>query len=193
MLDMGPYYLTALVNMIGGVRKVAGMCRATFPTRTITSEPKKGKVVEVETPTHIVGLLQFDNGAIGQITTSFDVWFSKHGCSEVYGTEGSLIVPDPNGFGGEIKVRSKGESEWREVPATHKFDQNNRGLGVLDMAYGIAKGRAHRASGDLAFHVLEIMHGIVDASDSGRTLELSSSVSKPEPMPVTSGEDDLPE
>lgn len=187
MLDMGPYYVTALVNMIGGVKRVAGMCRATFPTRTITSEPKRGKVVTVETPTHIVGTLEFANGAIGQITTSFDVWHSKHGCIEVYGTEGSMIVPDPNTFGGQIWIRTPKHSDWEEVAHTHGYAENSRGLGVLDMARAIREGREHRASGALAYHVLDVMHGIVEAADSGRTLNLTTAVARPEPMPAEVG------
>ncbi|HVL38421.1 MAG TPA: Gfo/Idh/MocA family oxidoreductase [Fimbriimonadaceae bacterium] len=184
MLDMGPYYLTTLINLIGGVSKVAGMSRMTFPTRTITSEPKKGKIVPVETPTHILGLLEFANGALAHITTSFDVWSSNHGCIEVYGSEGSMIVPDPNWFGGQIWIRTSKHSDWEEISHSHPYPENARGLGVLDMALSIAAGESHRANGDLAFHVLDVMHGIVEASQGARTITLESAVGKPQPMPT---------
>ncbi|MFQ3588474.1 MAG: Gfo/Idh/MocA family oxidoreductase [Fimbriimonadaceae bacterium] len=192
MFDMGPYYLTALVTMLGPVKRVSGMAAATFPTRTITSQPKHGKVVPVETPTHIVGLLQFAGGAIGQITTSFDVCAHTMPCIEVYGSEGSLIVPDPNGFGGDVKLRRRGDSGWQTVPHTHGFAQNSRGLGVLDMAYAIRNRRPHRASGALAMHVLEIFHGFLESSKTGATVEISSVDGRPEAMPTDPPADALP-
>ncbi len=191
MFDMGPYYLTALVSLLGPVCRVSGSARASFETRTITSEPKKGKVIPVETPTHIVGVLDFEEGAIGQITTSFDVWHSTLPCIEVYGTEGSMMVPDPNGFGGSVKVRKPGEPEWKEVELSHGYAENSRGLGVMDMAYAIRTGRPHRASGELAFHVLDIMHAVHSASKTGSYVELTSGIDKPAPMDPANPADEL--
>jgi predicted dehydrogenase len=190
MFDMGPYYLTALVSLIGPVKRVSGSARATFPTRTITSEPKKGKVIQVETPTHIVGVLDFANGAIGEITTSFDVWRSRLPCIEIYGTEGSLSVPDPNGFGGPVQICKRG-SDWQDVALTHGYAENSRGLGVMDMAYAIRTGRTNRASGALAYHVVDIMQSILDASEAGRHIELTSGVDRPAPMDPANPEDEL--
>ena len=110
MFDMGPYYLTALVNLVGPIRRVTSMARITFPERLITSEPKKGKKIIVETPTHIAGIMEFANGAIGTITTSFDVYGGRLPRIEIYGTKGTLAVPDPNGFGGEVWVRLAGRA-----------------------------------------------------------------------------------
>ena len=183
MLDMGPYYLTALCTLIGPIRRVSGSARATFPTRTITSEPKRGKVVQVETPTHIVGVLDFQNGAIGQITTSFDVWSHHMPCIEIYGTEGTLLVPDPNGFGGPVLVWTRQKPEWTEVPLTHAYAENSRGLGVLDMAYAIRNDRPHRASGALAYHVLDTMLAVTDASYEGKAIVLDSGVERPAALP----------
>jgi predicted dehydrogenase len=191
MFDMGPYYLTALVSLMGPVVRVSGSARASFPTRTITSEPKKGKVIPVDTPTHLVGVLDFENGAIGQITTSFDVWASRLPCIEVYGTEGSMSVPDPNGFGGTVQIRKPGDSDWQDVTHSHGYAENSRGLGVMDMAYAIRTGRPHRASGELAFHVLDIMHAVHTASDSGKAVELKTALVKPEPMDVNNPADEL--
>ncbi len=184
MLDMGPYYLTALCTLIGPIRRVSGSARATFPTRTITSEPKRGKVVTVETPTHIVGVLDFQNGAIGQITTSFDVWGHHMPCIEIYGTEGSMLVPDPNGFGGPVQVWTRQQPQWTEVPLTHAYAENSRGLGVLDMAYAIRNARPHRASGALAYHVLDAMLAVTDASTEGKALVLDSGVERPAALPA---------
>ena len=172
MFDMGPYYLTALISLIGPIRRISGSTRVTFPTRTITSEPKKGKVIEVETPTHVAGIMDFENGAIGEITTSFDVWHAKLPCISIYGSEGSMIVPDPNGFGGEIYVRGKADKDWELRPLTHGIAENARGLGVLDMAHAIAENRPHRASGALAFHVLDAMHAFEESSQAGRYVSL---------------------
>jgi len=178
MLDMGPYYITALVNLLGAVRRVSGSARATFPTRTITSQPLHGTVIPVETPTHLVGVLDFESGVVGQITTSFDVYGNDLPPITIYGSEGTLFVPDPNGFGGEVMIARKG-GKAEPVSLTHGFAENARGLGVLDMAHAIATGRAHRASGDLAYHVLDIMLAIEDASVSEQYVHLSSGVCAP--------------
>ena len=184
MFDMGPYYLTALVNMVGGIRSVLGSTRITFPTRHISSQPLAGGLIQVEVPTHIAGILEFDSGAIGEITTSFDVWHSSLPAISVYGSEGTLIVPDPNGFGGKPLLRRKGDSDWQEVPLTHARADNARGVGVLDMVYAIREGRPHRASGDLAFHVLDTMIAIHESSDRGRRVVLGSKASRPAAMPA---------
>jgi predicted dehydrogenase len=184
MFDMGPYYLTALVNLVGPVRRVTGSTRITFPERKITSKPKDGTIIEVETPTHIAGVMDFANGAIGTIITSFDVWAAELPRIEIYGTEGTLSVPDPNTFGGPVRIRRHDDSEWRDVALTHPYVQNSRGLGVADMAYAFRSGRPHRASGRLAFHVLDIMHAFHDASDEGRHVELDSGCEKPAALPV---------
>ena len=184
MFDMGPYYLTALVNLIGPVHRVTGSARITFPERTITSQPKYGTRIKVEVPTHVAGIMDFANGAVGTIITTFDVWAARLPRIEVYGTEGSLAVPDPNGFGGPVLVRRAGEREWSEVPLTHGYTKQSRGLGVADMAYALRSGRPHRASGEMAYHVLDVMHAFHDASEEGRHIELSSTCSRPAPLPL---------
>lgn len=185
MFDMGPYYLTALVNLIGPIRQVTGMTRITFPERKILSEPKAGKIMKVEIPTHVAGLMEFENGAIGSIMMSFDVFGGHtHPCIEIYGTEGTLQVPDPNTFGGTVKVRRKDETSWQELPLTHAYDNNARGIGVADLAYAIRSGRPHRANGELAYHILEAMHGFHDSSEQGRHYKMESTCDKPAMMPM---------
>jgi len=181
MLDMGPYYLTALVNLMGPVRRVTGSTQVTFPTRTITSQPKYSTIITVDVPTHVVGLLEFAGGAVGTIITSFDVWAANLPRIEIYGTEGSLSVPDPNTFGGPVRVFRPG-GEWTEIPLTHGYAENSRGLGVADMAAALRSGRVHRASGELAFHVLDIMHAIHEAAREGRHIEIKSACSRPAAM-----------
>ncbi len=136
MFDMGPYYLTALVSLLGPIVRVTGSTRISFPERTIGSGPKQGQKIVVETPTHVAGVLDFAGGAVATIITSFDVWAANLPCIEIYGSEGSLSVPDPNTFGGPVRIRLAGDKEWREVPLTHGFTENSRGLGVADMASG---------------------------------------------------------
>ncbi len=184
MFDMGPYYLTALIALLGPIKRVAGSVRASYPERTILSEPKYGEKVTVDIATHISGTIDFVSGAIGTITTSFDAFGgSSLPPIEIYGSEGTLLVPDPNNFGGSVQLRKKDEAEFTDIPLTHQFDGNDRGLGVADMAAAILNKRKHRANGNLAFHVLEAMHGFHDASRDGKYYEMESSCEKPEPFP----------
>lgn len=183
MLDMGPYYITTLVTLLGAVRRVAGISRITRPTRTITSEPKRGKVIPVETPTHITGSMEFANGAIASVIMSFDVWAHRLPWIEVYGTEGTLGVPDPNGFGGPVLLRRAGEAEWREVPLTHPYAEQYRSLGLAEMIHAIQEGRPNRLNGQLAYHVLDVMLAFNDSSAAGQHIVLESTCTPPAPMP----------
>jgi predicted dehydrogenase len=184
MFDMGPYYLTALVSLLGPVRRVTGSARISFPQRTITSAKKNGQRIDVDVPTHIAGVMDFASGVIGTLTTSFDVWASETPRIEIFGSEGTLAVPDPNGFGGPVRLRLKGEKEWREMPLTSGFPVNGRGIGPSDLAEAIRTGRPHRANGAMAYHVLDIMHAFHDASNTGRHVNLESTCERPEPMPL---------
>ena len=184
MFDMGPYYLTALVNLMGPVKRVTGSARITFPERVIGSEPKRGQAIKVDVPTHVAGIMDFANGAVGTIIQTFDVWAAQLPRIEVYGTEGSMSVPDPNSFGGPVRIKRAGDEEWSEAPLTHGYAENSRGIGPADMAYALRSGRPHRASGELAYHVLDTMHAFHDASRAGRHIELESTCAKPAPLPV---------
>jgi predicted dehydrogenase len=186
MFDMGPYYLTALVFLLGPVKKVTGATKITFPERTITSEKKFGKKVKVEVPTHVVAVMEFESGATVTLTTSFDVCGAHVRPIEIFGSQGSLSVPDPNGFGGPVEVLRAGAGQWSAVPVIHGYTENSRGIGVADMAQVILDGKGiNRSNGDLAFHVLDIMHAVHDAAHQGVTVELASTCAKPEPMPLT--------
>ncbi|MFA9560003.1 Gfo/Idh/MocA family protein [Evansella sp. AB-rgal1] len=180
MFDMGPYYLTTLIALLGPIRRLSGTTRITYPERTILSEPKAGKIMKVNTPTHISGTMDFQSGSIGTITTSFDAFGgSSLPPIEIYGSEGTLLVPDPNTFGGPVRLRKKGEQEFVEIPLISKYHENSRGLGVLDMARAILHGSPHRSNGELAYHVLEAMHGFHISSEKGEFYHMESSCEKP--------------
>ncbi len=175
LFDMGPYYLTALVNLLGSVKSVYGMANCIRKERTITSKPKYGKVMQVEVATHVNGLLRFQNGAVGNFVMSFDVFGSQLPRIEVYGSKGSIIVPDPNTFGGEVLLKQSFDKEFHAFPLMNRFSANSRGLGVADMAYCLENGtKDNCASGKLALHVLEIMENIIKSNELGKELEITS-------------------
>lgn len=191
MFDMGPYYLSALVHLLGPAQRIAGATRISFPTRTITTPAKRGKVIEVETPTHISGVIDFCSGAIATITTSFDTvpWPIPH--ILVFGSKGTIEVPDPNHFGGIVKVRHKGNDESEKVPLQFAFSQNARGLGLLDMAIALDRKRAPRASGALGLHVVEMMEAFEKSSVTGSHCVLTTTVERPQAMPKAAQEEAL--
>ena len=177
MFDMGPYYLTALVQLLGPIRKISGMTSKALEERVISSEKKRGKHIPVAIPTHVAGTLSFDCGAVATMITSFDIFGgSTLPPIEIHGTEGTLLVPDPNSFGGPVKYRKTGEMEWTEAPLIGGFAANSRGLGPADMADAILSGGQHKANGDLAYHVLEAMWAFHKSSDSGVCYEMTSTV-----------------
>jgi predicted dehydrogenase len=183
MLDMGPYYVTGLVNLLGPVRAVSGSARVSRPTRTITSEPLNGKEIKVEVPTHVAGTLEFACGAIGTIITSFDVWRADLPRIQVHGVDGSLDVPDPNHFKGPVRRFARGHEQWSDVELTHS-DALLRGAGVADMATAILSDRPHRASGELAAHVLEVMLAFEQSANQGRRIEMTTTCDQPAPLPA---------
>lgn len=174
MFDMGPYYITALVHLFGPVRRVFGMTSKALEERMITSEPHAGKVAPVKVPTHVQCLLEMESGVVGTLVTSFDVRAHTLPNIQVYGTEGTLNCPDPNTFGGEIRL-GRGDV-WDDVPLRFANRENSRSIGLADMAAGIRLGRAHRASGELAFHALEVMHAAHESSVSGSAVLIESGV-----------------
>jgi predicted dehydrogenase len=185
MLDMGPYYVTALVNLLGPVASVGGVATRTRAERLVTSKPLAGTRIPVEVATHVTGTLKFASGAAVSMTMSFDVPRHKHVPIELYGETGSLIVPDPNYFGGKIEFADATE-DWREIETRHAYaDANYRILGVADMAQAIRDGRPHRASGALALHVLEVMEAFQTSSDAGKSIAISTRPERPAPMPVS--------
>ena len=184
LFDMGPYYLTTLVNLMGPVARVSGSAAKTFDERIATSEALMGQVLPVEVNTHIAGTLEFESGAIATVITSFDIWGHHLPWIEIHGEKGSLGVPDPNRFDGAVQVMPGGQREWVDVSLTHTTNIG-RGAGVADMAYAIQSGRPHRASGDLAFHVLDIMQALEESSAQKTFIEIESTL--PQPLAVPAG------
>lgn len=186
MFDMGPYYLTALLNLCGPVKRISGIATIAIPIRTITSEPEKGKVIHVETADHIVGLMEFQNGAVGTIVQSFaviDGGYDKAHPIIINGTEGVLYVPDPNGFDGTVQLRERGGTEVVEMP--HQFVKGyGRSVGLADMAAALRSGRPHRCGSDQAFAVLDLMQGFLESSQQGKMVVPTAGYNRPAPMPA---------
>lgn len=189
MLDIGPYYVTNLIQLLGPVKRVAALTSAAFAERTITSEPRAGEKIPVETPTNIHALLDFADGASVTISTSWDVHAHRHGHMELYGTDGSLFLPDPNFFGGTVEIgRPGGEisalDEWDHPFGIPNQDTraNYRVAGLADMAAALATGREHRCSLDLALHAVDVMTSVLRSGESGSFVTLSTTCERPAPL-----------
>jgi predicted dehydrogenase len=185
MFDMGPYYITALVHLLGPVKRVAANTGRAYEQRLATCKEHYGERLPVEVPTHLAGSLEFHNGAIVTVTISFDVWWpgTKNPIA-IMGTNGSIQVPDPNSFGGTVQYYRGGMEGWMDVPLTHGYADNMRSIGLADLAYALQTGRPHRCNADMAYHVLDVMHAFEDSSISGRHIELESTCVQPAPLPV---------
>lgn len=182
MLDMGPYFLTALVLMFGPVKRVTSSAQTPFPTKS-DQDPTSatyGQTFTVDTPSNIGAVLDFAGGVVAVLTTCCDAsaYLPR---LDFYGTEGVLTANDPNMFSGPVIVRRRG-GEAREMPWTHGYPENSRGLGVAEMAFAIRNGRPHRASAELVYHVLDVMQAIHEASAEGKHIDIQSTVSRPEPL-----------
>lgn len=184
LFDMGPYYLTNLVNLLGPVASVVASAATGFAQRTVSSKPREGTLLPVETPTHLTGILTFASGAVVTLTTSFDVWKHRHGPTELYGERGSLVVADPNRFGGTVSL-AEGRADWADVPLSHGFGHGNyRIIGLADMASAILADRPHRCSGELAYHVLEVMEGFLRSGEQRRVVDIHSRCERPQALPA---------
>jgi predicted dehydrogenase len=150
----------------------------------VGSGPNAGQSIAVEVPTHAAGTIDFAIGAVATFVMSFDVWHAQLPRIEIYGSEGSLSVPDPNTFGGPVRIRGADDAEWRDVPVPSTHAENSRGLGLSEMVDALRDGRPHRASGALGLHVLEIMHAVHEASSAERYSTLRFPVGRPEPFPA---------
>ncbi|HEX4815066.1 MAG TPA: Gfo/Idh/MocA family oxidoreductase [Nonomuraea sp.] len=181
LFDLGPYYLTALVSLLGPVARVAATTRRARDQRVVGSGPKAGKIFPVDVPTHVNALLDFPGTATASATFSFDSAVNRR-MIEIIGTEGALSLPDPNTFEGPLLVRGPRDTDWRELPVSGTTA--SRGIGVLDMARSIRAGTPHRASGELAYHVLELMAAIADSGERAEFRPVASTLAAPEPLPA---------
>lgn len=182
LFDVGPYSLTTLVNLLGPVQTVAGMTGKATKERICTCQARFGEALPVEVPTHVAGILRFASGAIVTLISSFDIIGHHLPNIEIHGTLGSLRGPDPNGFDGPVEYKRRGSDEWKEVPLTHPYTGQCRGLGVADMAKAICHHTTHKANANLAYHVLEIMHALHESSERQTFIDISSTVSRPEAL-----------
>lgn len=175
LLDMGPYYITALVRLLGRAESVTAFAGKAFEERVITSKPKYGTKIPVKVDTHVAGVVRFECGALVTVMMSFDV--PKHHLPpiEIYGTEGTLSVPDPNTFGGSVLLYSAADKSERELEYVSSYTENSRGIGVADTALAIEEGRPANASGALALHVLEIMEALALSAKKNRAVEITTS------------------
>ncbi len=201
MLDLGPYYISLMVFLLGAIQQVCGFSNRGFRKRKIENGFRNGELIDVEVDTNVYGLLKFKNGIIGSITMSFDVWDSEMPRLEIYGTEGTICIPDPdpvhgaNIFDGEVLYRKKENARWSFQPRkkdkggwivaenSHGLNQDSRGIGLVDMAYAINEERELRASGDLAYHVLEVIFGILNSSANTKFINIRSNPLIPSPLP----------
>ena len=190
LFDMGPYYLTALVTLLGPVRRVAGMAATPRATRVIGSGPRAGAEIEVAVATHVTGVLEHANGALSTLVMSVDVWAGRLPHIEVYGTAGSLSVPDPNTFGGAVQIFRADAEDWAPVLEAGGYRGAARGYGVSDLARAVTTGGAHRANGEIAYHVLDVMECLLAAADSGQAVDITSGCDRPPAVPFGAQPDD---
>ncbi|MFC3164159.1 Gfo/Idh/MocA family protein [Ciceribacter thiooxidans] len=195
VLDLGPYYIANLINLIGPVKRVAALTSMASETRTITSQPRAGEVIPVRTPTNIHALLEFENGATVTLSASWDVWSHRHGNMELYGTDGSLFVPDPNFFGGTVEASGRNKEIKPLEGWDHPFGINNqehangpranyRTAGLADMAVAILEGRDARCSLDRALHGVDVMTSILQSGAEGRFVDLSTTCTQPQALGI---------
>lgn len=189
MLDIGPYYVTNLIQLLGPVRRVAALTNAAFEERVISSAPRSGETLSVETPTNIHALLDFVSGASITLSTSWDVHTHRHGHMELYGTEGTLFLPDPNFFAGTVEC-GRGDGSITVLDhEDHPFSvpnqdtrANYRVAGLADMATALVQGRAHRCSLDLALHAVEVMTATLRSGETGEFVPLATTCERPAPL-----------
>jgi predicted dehydrogenase len=184
LLDMGPYYVTALVTLLGPVVSVIGAASHTRNERTIGSGPRQGEKVPVSIDSHVTGILVHASGALSTLFMSFDAVKSKSPNIEIHGEQGSLVVPDPNHFDGDVQLFSLGAEDWETLPASAGYVDSGRGFGIADLA-STPHGKEPRAGGTLAYHVLEVMESVLKAAHSGMTVAIQSTVDRPESVPLT--------
>lgn len=185
LFDMGPYYITALINLLGGIKSVYGYHRTAYQTRLITAKPHEGEIIQVNTPTHIESFLTFDSGVVVSLLTSFDVYNTKQTNIEIYGTKGTLYVPDPNCFDGKITFYNGETRQTEEYPLAFDYSKNSRCLGLADMAKSIETGNPSRTTCKQTFHVLEAMASIMKSAELQAPVALTSHFEREAPMDPT--------
>ncbi len=188
LLDMGPYYVTALVHLLGPIRSVTGAASTPRATRTIANGPREGEVIDVDVETHVTGVLEHESGALSTLMTSFEAPRTTAAPIEVHGIEGSLVLPDPNTFAGDVRLFRVGDEDWRTLEPSAGYLDSARGVGIVDFVTATAERRA-RADGAMALHVLEAMTALLASARSGSRLDLRTTVARPALVPLTPREE----
>lgn len=190
MLDLGPYYVANLINFLGPVKRVGALTSSQTPTRTVGSGALAGQSIPVKTPTNIHALLEFHSGATVQLSTSWDVWHHKRNHFELYGTEGTLYVPDPNFFGGTVEVAGRDGKLVTVEPWAHPFGvinqhhngrdlANYRTAGLADMVQALMAGRDARCSLERTLHGVEVMTAALKSGETGQFVTLETTCTRP--------------
>lgn len=185
LLDMGPYYISALITLLGPITSVIGAASRSRAERVIGSGPREGESIPVDVDTHVIGVLTHAGGALSTLVMSFDAVGTQAAPIEVHGQQGSLLVPDPNHFDGEVKLRELGSPDWLTMPVSAGYQNAARGYGIADLANTPA-GQEPRAGGRLGYHVLDVMQSLLRSADLGAAVVVSSSAERPAPVPLTS-------
>jgi predicted dehydrogenase len=180
LLDMGPYYLTALVHLLGPVRRVVGMSSRPRAERTIGDGPRAGATFPVDVDTHVTGILEHRSGALTTMVMSFDVWATHLPSIEIYGATGSLSVPDPNYFDGDVKLYTRDAPQWTVLAPSAGYAGAGRGVGLLDLYEALGEGRPHRAGADVALHVLDVMESMLAGARTGRPVTVATTCDRPQ-------------
>jgi len=184
MFDMGPYYITALVHLLGPIRSVSAMTSKARTERLATCKEHFGRMLPVEIPTHYSGSLLFENGAVVNMAISFDVAAHTSSPIQIFGTVGSLSVPDPNTFDGPVSLHRSGYAGWKDMPLAYGYHENSRGIGAADMAHAIDSGRAHRCEGSLALHALEVMTAFEESHNTRAWVDIKNTCAHPQAFPL---------
>ncbi|WP_245933402.1 Gfo/Idh/MocA family protein [Arthrobacter livingstonensis] len=184
LLDMGPYYVSALVTLLGPVKSVIGAASHTRGSRTIATGPRAGERVPVTTDTHVTGVLVHESGALSTLVMSFDAVATKASNIEIHGETGSLVVPDPNQFDGDVLLHALGASEWEVLPVSGGYVDSARGIGLQDLALTPGGGEP-RAGGKLAFHALDVMESLLRSAHTGQSVAIDSGCGRPSAVPLT--------
>ncbi len=182
LFDMGPYYLTTFASLFGPARSIVGSAKFSGNDRVIHAKGRVGQTFTATAPTHVSSIIEFVSGPTVTLTTSFDVKATRLRNIEIYGSDATLLVPDPNTFGGPLRVRSLLADDWRDIPLPKPNIPQQRGIGLADMLSAARNDRPHRASSQLALHVVELMTATLESAEQGRRIDLGSTFDRPEPM-----------
>lgn len=178
MMDMAPYYMNMFISMFGGVDSVSTMSKVTWDERTIKVPPRRGEKIKVEVPTYVSSALRFENGVIATFVNSFDIWGTKQPFIEIYGEKGTMVIPDPNQYTGDVLIRRFRDDEWRVLPQFVEYSKYGRGIGIVDMIRSIEADVPHKASAEMAYHATDVIIAMDEAGEIGNTIKINSTATR---------------